>query len=515
MPDYAITGLGLIPVQVNEYYSQTLLNNYTHEMIAIKEVLDLPKTPGYTASPADYKKLLTAVISLSNLSQNGVTVGNNATAYQSFLNMPMAQAFNQVMQSLKVAGLTANSSFTIPDSEKIQIVQNWQSLASFGVEDILANAVTISTRLTQVQYVRYDVNEAGETVPTTVTTSVSPIRSLQSMLELEYVRTANDIFANNIGDMQSALQITAAIADNLKALQLISNQVSVQDKPPFSVTRNLLYNLANVHVINLGPFSDYQLITDDGDFIKLDQVPFIQYSTSGLGQRIPLPTDLATDKRIVKPDGTYSTYFPIWVNNRPPLNTNEDGNDFVDLYKKAASAYFLTSITPTTPPVGSLPTVQLWQTKSTLKTLLLQLGQLGQTVNNPSSLAYYVQAVINDISTQFTKANVGNYSLNALSEMCKNHPDAFNNYIFGATQAWLLDGKTGNPADPGYSVNGGNIQRRLGLAISNTINLNDQQKDNVRSYLYLFQQFYESAANMLQILTQAVEKMGKKADNDQ
>lgn len=250
--DMTIKGLGIAQVQYTEYQSQDVLNAYSQYMTNIKNYLDL--IPTLTNSPnltTVYDNLIGTLSQLSSLVQNGLTENpGTANQYQSFVTNDMAQNISNVMNGLAAAGIPPSqplSSSPQDQNTKIELLNNWSSLAGFGIEDSLKNAIALVVNTQQVT----------STDPVTGVTTVGtvPITStLQSMLELNYVKEGNDLISGKLGSLSSALNITTGVITTLTALQNLANhiQVTIAQTPPASVTNPDVGNTSdsNVQVAN-------------------------------------------------------------------------------------------------------------------------------------------------------------------------------------------------------------------------------------------------------------------------
>lgn len=131
--------------------------------------------------------------------------------------------------------------------------------------------------------------------------------------------------------------------------------------------------------------------------------------------------------------------------------------------------------------------------------LALQSNQSG----NPNSLLAKLTIVRNDLK------NAGIESLSFISAGAIDSMDAgtLRNVITGITDfanKWIIDGLA-NQSDS-FS---GKIQENLGSAITSAQSLNDQQKEETRRFLFLFEEFYKSASAILTKITQILEKMAQ------
>lgn len=73
-----------------------------------------------------------------------------------------------------------------------------------------------------------------------------------------------------------------------------------------------------------------------------------------------------------------------------------------------------------------------------------------------------------------------------------------------AARTWLLDNYGSSS-----TVNAGTIQQGITFAITSGQSLNDQQKESVRRFLFIFEEYYKAAAAILQQMTQMIERMAQ------
>jgi len=69
---------------------------------------------------------------------------------------------------------------------------------------------------------------------------------------------------------------------------------------------------------------------------------------------------------------------------------------------------------------------------------------------------------------------------------------------------WIYDGYSVSD-----QIDSGVYQRNLTQAITSAQNLNDTQKEDLRRFMYLFEQFYKSASAVLQAIDRMVNKMAQ------
>jgi predicted GNAT family acetyltransferase len=208
---YNVTGLGTVYVNNYEYTSGSVSTAYNTFMQTLLTILDKRANANavppvtYTPTAADYTAITEAIAGLTSLAKNGLS-GDPILPGTFFLTADMANSAGLVLQSLNAVGFGTT---VVPNPTPAQIEQIllWQSLASFGIEKLMTSAVQ---------------------------SSIGATRSLQSMIELEYVKTGNDYIFTNLGNMEEALRTTESILNTLTIVQNIINQITVSPKGNFA-----------------------------------------------------------------------------------------------------------------------------------------------------------------------------------------------------------------------------------------------------------------------------------------
>ncbi len=72
---------------------------------------------------------------------------------------------------------------------------------------------------------------------------------------------------------------------------------------------------------------------------------------------------------------------------------------------------------------------------------------------------------------------------------------------------WLLDNYGSRFTSTG--IKAGQYQQNITFAITAGQSLNDSQKENVNNFLFVFQQYYQSATAMLQQITQLIQQIAQ------
>lgn len=175
------------------------------------------------------------------------------------------------------------------------------------------------------------------------------------------------------------------------------------------------------------------------------------------------------------------------------------------IYQHAASAFFNKPVTPViistvAPGHPGFPNAykQLVSVRATLSAQLKLLSANTPTsaLANSTSLYQTVKKVLSDLNTAFTTPT---------------GTPIFSTTPSGAASAgfkkWMLDNYSAfnNPT----ANQAGQFQQNITFAITAGENLNDTQKETVRNFLFIFEEYYQSAAAALQAITQIIQKMAQ------
>jgi hypothetical protein len=278
----------------------------------------------------------------------------------------------------------------------------------------------------------------------------------QALVELIYVGTGNQMLGSALANLESALNTTQSVLNILQNLQNLHNQISVKSKSAFSF--DYKFGPSGIHhnpsaALTAGPPRSGQHIS-------------VRFRNANIDISIPAPGAQH-----------YTTHF--------------EGNitDYQRAYNSAASAYFGQAINPFFVFASSTASGyhQFLSALTTLKSKLqteiqtLSAQTPGSSRTDPNTLLGTVKKVYNELPSNFN---------------------------FSTVEKWILDnyvshGSTGAAA-------GGGIQNDISSAITAAENLNDTQKEKVRRYLFIFQEYYQSASAILSSLTQIITKMAQK-----
>ncbi len=286
-------------------------------------------------------------------------------------------------------------------------------------------------------------------------------RTLQALVELVYVKTGNQTISDSLSSLQSALTGTTDAVNTLTSLQNLHNKITT-----------------------VGP----------KDFLK----------TQLSGQLAATGSSAATDFINGYP-GIASSFFGHTLN--PVLSDDiiadfdKNGTQFDNVHFNPGPNYLATAD-------------QLIQLRDKLNLQISALSKTtpripdpshpGQTMEDPSTLLGHIRTVYNDIVN-----HIGQETVTQLNDLnSATDQEAF----YQKFKRWVLDdydlgtGSTllGNNAP---SNNIGTIQQDLTNAITAAQALNSTQQDRVNRYLFVFQQYYQSASSMLTAINTLINKI--------
>jgi hypothetical protein len=135
---------------------------------------------------------------------------------------------------------------------------------------------------------------------------------------------------------------------------------------------------------------------------------------------------------------------------------------------------------------------------SMLPVLLKEAGSVSSAISptnqDPNSLYSMVKKVLGNLDTVFS-AGGSRISYNT----------SINSAFAGMTN-WLLDGYNLPRTNPA-ATNAGFIQENISNAIIGGQSLNAQQQNTTKMYLFIFQEYYQSASLILSQLNQLLDQM--------
>lgn len=194
----------------------------------------------------------------------------------------------------------------------------------------------------------------------------------------------------------------------------------------------------------------------------------------------------------------------------PGLDANAQPNSSTKTYDQVSQQLFGTAIDPEVDFKNQSPQDVLMRTYSIRDQLAAQLAILDQISPPPASgrdltsIGGKIATVLDDLYRYIGDTLTANSA-----------PITQTNALDGL-RAWIMDNQDkhatdSNPVNQALAKNAGDIQRNIQDAMTAATNLNDKQKNDFSRYMFIFQEFYQSAAAMLTALTQMIQKIAQNA----
>lgn len=288
-------------------------------------------------------------------------------------------------------------------------------------------------------------NPVNPLVPVTVPASA---HTLQAMIELVYVKAANDVLYDHMVSLHSSLRVTREANDLLTGLQNLHNQIRVVPRGSFgfdyaSGYRN--YEAAYQHQAS-DFFGKPVMIAGGSNYIL---------------QSLVLGPDNVWHLSVM---AGFSSFMQQIIGYRTQLSTQ-----------------LIPALSATTPKSSS--------------------GAV-----DPNSLLANLISVLSDLHKYNLNTTEGaqqwlvdNY--NGVLKSVKYVSGVGNNGSVYQSQQWVFTSFNANAA--------GLIQQNLTNALTAAQSLNTVQTESVRNYLFMFEEYYKSAAAMLQQITQIIRNMAQ------
>ncbi len=420
-----VEGLGEVQIVNNEYTHPDVGREYKRQIAVLTDIFARrPSVTGTDASTsfsaADHDAIVNAIKALRNLAQNGlernVVLGNpNSPTERFFLTTEMANNLDLVLRSLKIAGITTPPA-ALNGVDKKNAVINWIDLAGFGVAEILQSAVSAG------------INN----------------RSIQSLLELEYVKTGNDVIFTALTNLEEALGITKEVLETLEQVQALRNQVALQSLPTLSA------------------------------FLE-ENFPQLLPQGSGL---------------------------PV-----------VDGDLWVTQYSAALADYVKLVVPSYTGDPNQLA-FSIFDLRAKLNSQLLRLEQVSpeNTRSVEGTLAFNINEIIKAISLVFTSRTIVSGGTSLVFHDINSPPSALRraaiNFLLVNTGEEQLLSATFQSLREELNADF-NLENSISTAITSAESLNDTQKQDVRRFLFVFEEFYKSASAVLTKMSQIIDKFAQ------
>lgn len=476
--DFTIEGIGTVPSNRAEYTSGAVLKKYLDNIAILAGIYNhregVPGAPSTTLSSGEFNQLMDALNRLKDLALNGSTDGNPPLTF--YLTAEMAINLDMVLKSLKAVGIMPGLASDYPENIKVQLLSEWQSLAGFGVQAIMNAAANVSS---------------------------SSTRTLQSMVELEYVKQGNELLATKFNNLEESLRVTQGVLDSLAIVQGIANQITVTNRgdfafPPQNTAQIPASSIATLQAI----FDNIRGGNTSGDpnnvYYKMANFTNKYNSDVAAAQQAAIDHNTSFSTELARMTNASDAFNSVLQNNwgsagggKSNSTTSNTIQYYTQIYKAVASAQF-SQVFPTATPTSTAAS-ELLAAKQQLYQKLINLERIApaNTRSTEGTLANFIYKVVSDISTAFLNVNPNNST--ALKD---------------AVSKWILDNQN-QKISSAAANSAGSIQDRVTQAIKAAESLNDQQKEDVRNFQFVFEQFYKSATAVLQKVTQIIEKVAQ------
>lgn len=515
-----------------EYTAGAVLNSFEANMKIVQDFMALKSPP-----PADYDFtiLKIAIENLRDLAVNGIDCPLNSSNPNGdkktfYLTIEMNESLDLLFRSLNSAGIAINKTGDIDVSENPLWFQKWYDLGA-------------GTSLLQNVFIK-------------ALSAKEHNFSLQSMIELQYIKWANDLLGEKMKDLQGAIQLTKDSLALLTDLQNLHNQIQVQNRPPFST----FYDLYSKHP---NFFPEYQTaasayygtpliptLVNDGWQIT-PELGFLNYISNvaegamfgknGDNFTVTLPPEINKlvpndflEKYNLKLKGVTPKGDYIYETSNQLLQRDEKlmHNSVAGYYRivyasaiapgatfkgvtipeglsldslGGSGSSYLSNIMSETFKLNRSPEL-LKEVQSLVKyrnTISAQIAALhaenppapGKDVDS-NSLEGRLQSILDDINRVFVTAD--SKPITSATSLT----DAYNGF-----KTWMLDQYDQPKGENSNSA--GAFQQHITNAITAGQALNDTQKENVRQFLFIFEEFYKSASALLQAITQIIERIAQ------
>lgn len=323
------------------------------------------------------------------------------------------------------------------------------------------------------------------------------VHSINALVELVYVRIGNEVMAQSLSKLEGAISATKQALDALSTVQGLQNMISVKSKSAIPFT----FSAANQTVT-------YTKVSILGTTSSLTFIPAGVTTTTIL--TFPFSETVGTPALVT------DTILTLTATTVATIVVNNNASNYMSAYNLVASAYykpidpfFSISVPPAnaTDPVPSAVAItattsaqltgaqltafnwykgQLLSSRGILSGLISALGPLTPTLPNGNQ----------DPTTLLAKLKI----------VYQNMPST--NTSFSGFKNWVLDGyATHNSTSV---ANQGLIQQQITNAIVAGESLNSSQNASVRRYMFIFEQYYQSATSIISALNQSMLNIARK-----
>lgn len=314
------------------------------------------------------------------------------------------------------------------------------------------------------------------------------VHSLNALVELVYVRIGNELMGQSLSRLEGALSATKQSLDALTTLQGLQNMIDVQSRSAIPFT----FSAANQTITYTAPITT----TATG----LVPTTVLTSVTSILGLTT---TSVSINGTITTVIGTATTTKAV-----------SDAGSYMSAYNIVASAYYK-PIDPffSVSFPGNSTAVSITATNASQLTPL-QLSAYNwyknQLISSKAILSGLI-AQLTPLTPPLPNGGVDPTTLLAKLKIVYGHLPVGNppsNTTFSSVRAWILDGYAAH--NSGATAKQGLFQQEITTAIVSGESLNSSQNAAVRRYMFIFEQYYQSATSIISSLNQLMNNIARK-----
>lgn len=419
--------------------------------------------------------------------------------------LTLTQSINSTYGATQIASI--NNSIGL---NSVAELNSWKDLYISGAKPILTNAATHSDN--------------------------TAITTLQSYLQTNYIETGNEILYNQLVNLQQAIKATQQALIVLGNVQSLKNRATVQ-APTYSIASQWSAGLLPTKKIvikngvqvftkfGVGSIASYYQSTTTstiGSRLLINVDPSFAASIQSQGlQLVSQLQSSITELNRINPAGandpnSLQSQLQTVVNNMTVGPPSANGST------QSASAIQADLSNNIGTMINILQGSSLSIKNQLIGPLQTAVNGLPQTALGTSASS--LNQLITEVLLQAPLVTFSGGSGAALDSACRsalNNVTALNNQA-STISWWVLD----NYNDRNTTVNGtnfdksafntgeaGNYQRNLTNAFTTAENLNDSQKASLQTSIFNFQEFYQSASAVLNMIQQFMQQMANQINH--
>lgn len=342
--------------------------------------------------------------------------------------------------------------------------------------------------------------------------------TIQALIETAYVRTGNEILSRGLSQLDDALSSTKEALDVLADLQNLHNAVVVKSLPkfPFDYSSShggldeyqSAYQKLASNYFGLAITPDFIFVSKNANITAFNANPllgsFSNFAFQLGAAKVKLEkviADLSNLSPTTDPNSLLAKLKTVLVQLPPgsPITYNSGNNvGKIKSYGPLGTAIRITtSVFQVSSYVISYTNAKLWA----LDGYTVDSG--GDTAQvKPTGVVLRVSGGITIFSYDRFGPNgtlINPYRGSVNGSLVNPIPAGYTGLPIGF----------GSPSNRNNAANVGKIQQTLTFAITAAQSLNDTQKEAVRRYLYIFEEYYKSASAILTKITEIITKIAQ------